>query len=316
MQTTNTVLMVRPSTFASGTEAQVKALKEFDDFVIMLRQAGIVVIEVEDLPTPATLKAIYPHGLFTLHPKQEVKSLGTESDSLYLKDGASDIELKEKDIYLMVYPMFSPDKREEAKKLPIKIVEGHYGDNLETICLLEYAVKNEFADGAASMVFDRENKIIYACRSEHLNEDLLKVIAGTLNYRYFLFDAIDAHSNPIFHTNLMLSIGKKFAFICLEAVKDDMVRKGLKNLLTEMGKEIIEISKDQMYSFLGNIIELYTKKDLTQEPLYVMSAKAKAALTEDQLNKIKDYALILSPDISNIETSCGRSVDCMMVEMF
>ena len=114
----------------------------------------------------------------------------------------------------------------------------------------------------------------------------------------------------------MLSIGKKFAFICLEAVKDDMVRKGLKNLLTEMGKEIIEISKDQMYSFLGNIIELYTKKDLTQEPLYVMSAKAKAALTEDQLNKIKDYALILSPDISNIETSCGRSVDCMMVEMF
>ena len=65
MQTTDTVLMVRPVNFSFnaqtatnnafqqegyGEQAQARALVEFDNYVKLLREAGVNVIVVDDTP--------------------------------------------------------------------------------------------------------------------------------------------------------------------------------------------------------------------------------------------------------------------------
>ena len=70
MQTTNTVLMIRPARFAfnpdtafnnrfqqpflAPEQAQQKALEEFDGYVDTLRQHGVEVLVVQDTPAPHT----------------------------------------------------------------------------------------------------------------------------------------------------------------------------------------------------------------------------------------------------------------------
>ena len=110
MQTTDTVLMVRPVNFTFNEQtaannsfqqagftdrAQEKALEEFDNYVRMLREAGIRVIVAEDTPDPHTPDSIFPNNWFSTHaPQENSDSSGT----------------------LVLYPMFAPNRREERYK--------------------------------------------------------------------------------------------------------------------------------------------------------------------------------------------------------
>ena len=77
MQTTNTVLMVKPVNFSFNSQtaennafqeegfqeqAQEKALEEFNNYVKLLEEAGVNVIVVEDTPEPHTPDSIFPNN--------------------------------------------------------------------------------------------------------------------------------------------------------------------------------------------------------------------------------------------------------------
>ena len=78
--------------------------------------------------------------------------------------------------------------------------------------------------------------------------------------------------------------------------------------LEKTGKEIVELSADQISNFAGNAIELQNKSG---EKLLVLSNRAVRALTEEQRETLTGYARLLRLGLPTIELG-GGSVRCMM----
>ena len=137
-----------------------------------------------------------------------------------------------------------------------------------------------------------------------------------MGYDYFLFHAEDMNGNPIYHTNVMMSVGEQLAVVCLDAITDIEERMSLIELLEESDKEIVEISLEQMNEFAGNMLQLHTVKDGELKYIMVMSARAKDSLDHDQIEAIEKYCKIVAPDLEFIERNGGGSARCMLAEIF
>ncbi len=320
MQTTDTVLMVRPVNFSFnaqtatnnafqqegyGEQAQARALVEFDNYVKQLRKAGVNVIVVDDTPDPHTPDSIFPNNWFSTHAADEVE------------DFLSQEEAAEKTTAVVIYPMYAPNRREERGKNALQVLSEHYGGNYKILDLSGYENDEMFLEGTGSLILDRENKIAYGCISPRTNEDVVEKWADALNYDYCLFDAVDAQGTPIYHTNVMMWIGKEFAVVCLDAIEDIEQRMGLIEALEECDKQIVEISLEQMNNFAGNMLELEGKDDNgNPHPVIVMSKTAFESLDNEQLYTLQNYATIVAPDLEYIEKNGGGSARCMVAEIF
>ena len=93
----------------------------------------------------------------------------------------------------------------------------------ELIDISMFAEDDMFLEGTGSIVFDHENKIAYAARSNRTNINLLKFVCQKLGYSSAEFDAVDGNGVPIYHTNVMLWIGTEVAAICSESIKEPKV---------------------------------------------------------------------------------------------
>lgn len=301
MQSASCFLMIRPACFFFNEETDKsnafqnrlnfntvdltqQAQIEFDEFVAVLRQHDIQVIEVEDTLLPPKPDAVFPNNWISVHENGHV----------------------------FTYPMESKNRRSErrleviqelSKYLPIKQLND----------LAEYEGQNKFLEGTGSMVLDRVNKIVYAGLSPRTNLEVLEDFASQVNYEVINFKASDEQGKLIYHTNVMMSVGEQFAVVCLEAVRDINERKNLLKSLEESRKDLIEISLDQMNAFAGNILQVKSK---TGESFIVLSATAFNAFNKNQLNALKKYGVLLPIDISVIEKVGGGSVRCMMAEVF
>jgi len=296
-QTTNHVLMVRPSRFAfneqtatnnafqqkseEGEEVVAKqAIKEFDDFVDLLRENGVTVDVLQDTPEPPTPDSIFPNNCFSTH-----------GDTLVL------------------YPMFAPNRRLERKKLRVAFRELHYTRDVD---FTPYENSGHFLEGTGSLVLDREHRIAYACLSPRTDEKALEEWAKTMGYRYFAFHSVDEQGTPIYHTNVMMHVGTRQAVVCLDSVRDESERGELLAHLQGNGKEVVPITLEQMYQFAGNMLELHNDN----EQLLIMSQTARQSLTPEQISTLSKYTRIISPDIHTIETAGGGSARCMLAEIF
>ena len=299
MQSTSKILMVRPVNFGFNEEtainnsfqvkgyeesANAKALTEFDRFVGLLRENGVDVYVVNDTEEPHTPDSIFPNNWFSTH------------------EGGT----------LVLYPMFAPNRRAERKEGVLNTIRRIF-NTVRIVDLTAAEDKGKFLEGTGSMVIDRDNDIVFVCRSSRSDEDMLLQFCEELECEYYMFDAVDAAGNPIYHTNVMMAIGGGFAVVCLDAVKDIDVRVTLIDLLEENDKEIIEISLEQMANFAGNMLEV---KSMNGEPLLVISERAKSSLDSDQILAIGKYCRILSVDLEYIEKNGGGSARCMMAEIF
>ena len=82
-------------------------------------------------------------------------------------------------------------------------------------------------------------------------------------------------------------------------------------MLENTGREIIEISQDQIASFAGNALELQGRGG----KLLALSTTAANALSAEQKARIGNYAALLPIDIPTIELA-GGSVRCMLAEVY
>jgi hypothetical protein len=133
-----------------------------------------------------------------------------------------------------------------------------------------------------------------------------------MNYTPIVFNSI-YQSKPIYHTNVMMSICNNFSIICLDSIKDDNQRRSVKANLKDSNLEIIDITIDQMCSFLGNSIQLI---DSNYNPLLVMSSTAYYSISSSQIKIIEKYTDIIHSDIKTIEKNGGGSARCMIAEIF
>ena len=117
----------------------------------------------------------------------------------------------------------------------------------------------------------------------------------------------------IYHTNVMMCIGDRFAVVCLASIDDKKERKSLIKHLQDDGKKVIEISEEQVNSFAGNMLQLKGSEDASY---LVMSESALNSLRPAQVQLIESYTTIVSSPLDTIESCGGGSARCMMAEVF
>ena len=162
------------------------------------------------------------------------------------------------------------------------------------------------------MIFDRVNKTVFACKSSRTSLEALEIFCKDMGYNPIVFDAI-IDNYPIYHTNVMMSLGKKTAFLCSESIKDKADNLLIKNYFKDLEKNIIEISPEQMNNFAGNVLEVENGKG---ESHIIMSDSAYKALDHKQLDSISSVANIIAIPLPTIERYGGGSARCMIAEIF
>ncbi len=299
MQTTAKLLMVRPANFAFNeqtaennqfqqksdqTQVAEKALAEFDALVKLLKANDVDVIVVQDTSEPWTPDSIFPNNWFSSHFEGE----------------------------LVLYPMFAENRRLERKEHVLNLLKRGFNHN-KVVDLTHWEGEGEFLEGTGSMILDRRKHIAYCCRSARTSEKVLSEFCSIMNYQPIVFDAFDKNDNQIYHTNVIMNIGMQVAVICLESIKDENERKKIVAQLTSTGKIIVDISLEQVDSFVGNMLEVRSRNG---SPITVMSAAAQRALTFEQENTISTFSKIISSDLQTIEKNGGGSARCMIAEIF
>jgi hypothetical protein len=128
------------------------------------------------------------------------------------------------------------------------------------------------------------------------------------------FIAADQNGQPIYHTNVMMCVADEYAVDCTACIKDETERKKLVDSLAKHGKEIIEISFDQMNHFAGNMLQVSNAEG---KKFLVMSSQAFHSLTTNsRFLRSGNMNPIIHSDITTIETNGGGSARCMMAEVF
>jgi hypothetical protein len=113
----------------------------------------------------------------------------------------------------------------------------------------------------------------------------------------------------MYHTNVMMCIGTAFALVGLEMIPNKAERQWVRARLEKTGKEIVELTADQITNFAGNAIELQNQDG---EKLLVLSTRADCALTAEQRKRLNRYARLVPLELPTIELG-GGSARCIIV---
>jgi hypothetical protein len=294
------LLLIRPAAFALNAQTAVNnyfqpqsmsddagaihvaALSEFDAMVRRLNEADIDVVVVQDTTEPHTPDSIFPNNWVSFHEAGHV-----------------------------LYPMYAPNRRLERE---LDIWSSLPPSDL-IIDLSDEENQGRFLEGTGSLVLDRPNRVAYAAISERTDASLVNRWCEAMNYEPVTFSALQTVGEerlPIYHTNVMMSVGEGFALWCPECIDDETERSAVETSLRSANKELIAISEAQMHSFAGNILQVFNRK---KEPFILMSAAAEAALQGPALDALKRHGSILSCAIPTIEKYGGGSARCMVCEI-
>ena len=166
------------------------------------------------------------------------------------------------------------------------------------------------------MVLDRVNQIAYCARSERTSPILIDMFCQKMGYTavvFSSFQSVNGQRQPIYHTNVMMSIGLDFAVVCLDSIDETQELNALIHSLETTGKTIIELTEEQIHQFAGNILELQSNKG---DRLLAMSTSAFDALTDSQKSALSSKLTMVHSPLPTIERLGGGSARCMMAELF
>lgn len=282
--TARTNTFPHPSDLDPATIA-IMADREFNLVVEALRREGITVTILPARPDIEAPDAVFPNNWISFH-----------------EDGS-----------IVLYPMRHESRRLEVCPEILKDLEecGLRGFN-QVHDLTSYIEREMYLEGTGSLVLDRHNHIAYASLSERTSAFMVNRWCTLMNYRPVTFSAFDAADFPLYHTNVMMSIGSHLAVICAESIHNNEERTNVLHQLESTGHHIIEISLEQMSMFAGNVLELCS---LSGERLLFMSARALNSLQQEQIDAISRTNKVISVPIDMIEYVGGGSIRCMMAEV-
>ena len=260
-----------------------KVLKEFDNFVNVLRSNGAEVIVINDTPNPHTPDAVFPNNWISFHTSGDI----------------------------FLYPMQAQNRRLERREDIIRQLEDKFKVR-HIIDLSRYEKQDKFLEGTGSMVFDRENKLAYACLSPRTDAEVLNAFCQQSGYKPVVFHAFDKNNQAIYHTNVMMCIAERYAVICLDSITNNKEREAVVEALYGTQKNIFNISFEQMYNFAGNLLEVF---NTSGDSLLIMSGSAYRSLSDHQIATLQQFSKIVYAEIPTIEYVGGGSVRCMMAEV-
>ncbi len=306
-QCADAVLMVRPAAFdynpetaasnrlqqAAGIPAHTArelARSEFDDMARTLRGEGVRVCVAEDTPDPPKPDAVFPNNWVSFH-----------------SDGT-----------VVLYPMQAESRRRERRRAVIEQAAAELGFRTHrTLDLTHHESEGRFLEGTGSLVLDRAHRVAYACKSPRTHEAVLEEWSRELNYEPFLFAAEDRQGAPLYHTNVMMSIGARFVLVAMDSIVPDDRQRVLRHLAAG-DREIIDVGWTGVEGFAANVLELASWDEALGDcGVLVMSTTARQALTMEQFARIAACTdTVLTIPVPTIERLGGGSVRCMLAEVF
>ena len=294
VQAPGAVVLIRPHHFASNPETAVDnafqridtertakdvAAAAYDDATRLaeaLEGAGITVHLFED-DDAARPDSVFPNNWFSTHAGGRIA----------------------------VYPMFTPSRRLERRSDVLELLKERYRVQ-EIVDYSGLEVDGLYLEGTGAMVLDGLNRVAYTVRSNRADPIVLERFCTAFGYEPMVFDA-ELDGVPIYHTNVMMCIGTEYALVGLDLMTNPERRAEIAERLVEPGRELIELSNQQITDFAGNAIELQG----TEGRVLALSERADRSLTPAQRAIIEKSARILPVDVSTIELE-GGSVRCMI----
>jgi hypothetical protein len=303
-QCAGAVLMVRPAAFGFNAETAgsnsfqhkggtgdvaSQGRAEFDAFAAALASEGVRVCVVEDTAEPRKPDALFPNNWVSFHA-----------------DGT-----------VVLYPMQAANRRIERCVEIVEAVTRETGFRVtRTIDLTSHEKSGRFLEGTGSLVLDHRSRVAYACRSPRTDETVAREWSQAIGYDLELFDARDATGASIYHTNVVMSIGTRFAVAALDnivAADRERVARRLQDT-----RDLIAIDDAEMRGFAGNVLELGSwDEHLGDFRLLVMSRTTRRALHPEKFARLSAAVdSVLAAPVETIERHGGGGVRCMLAEIF
>ncbi len=244
-QSANAVFMVRPARFGLNAQTQAsnrfqredadlqataagRARVEFDALVQGLHGAGVSVHSYDDRIDPCCPDAVFPNNWLSFHA-----------------DGT-----------LVLYPMLAPNRRRERRPdlLAACVAEGAYRVQ-QLLDLTHYETRQAYLEGTGSVVFDHAARVAYAGLSPRTHLEPLAELCAELGYESCVFATADATGTPVYHTNVVLAVGTRFAVVALDLIVA-VDRERVLHALSAGGRDVVTIDARQAGCFAGNVLEL------------------------------------------------------------
>lgn len=298
-QCTSCVFMVRPLHFGfneqtalsnsfqnkvSDADLLLKVQQQFDGVVKILRDHDIEVFVFEDRPEVVTPDSIFPNNWICINNNS-----------------------------ISLFPMLTANRQTERRQDIISFLSGRMNPQKNLIDLTEFENQNKYLEGTGSMVLDHANRIAYACLSPRTDVEVFNQWCQALNYKPITFSAFDKNSQPIYHINVIMTIGTGYAVIAGETITDTIEREVVESSLISTNHELIFISYEQVLFFAGNMLEV---KNKSGKKFLLMSDTAYKSLSLSQIDKLRKYCEPLVFIIPSIEETGGGSIRCMIAEVF
>ncbi|MFZ9960506.1 MAG: citrulline utilization hydrolase CtlX [Candidatus Limnocylindrus sp.] len=244
-----------------------------------LRGLGVEVLLIDDLPGSDVPDSVFPNNWISTH-----------------EDGR-----------IVLYPMATPSRRRERRADVVEALRARYlvSDVIDLSAMEQDAL---YLEGTGALVLDHVNRVAYVARSGRAHTAAALRWCSAMEYDAEIFDTVDAHGAPIYHTNVVLSIGSEFVTAGLENIPDPTERARVLARLTASGREVVALDPAQVAEFAGNGLELIGADG---RQIFALSARAAAALRADQRAQIERFAHVFPISIPTIERS-GGSVRCTL----
>jgi hypothetical protein len=296
------VLMVRPSAFGWNPDTAAsnrfqgqapvagdlaaRARAEFDVLAGALAGAGVEVHALPEPPGPPCPDAVFPNNWLSLHA-----------------DGTA-----------VLYPMLAPSRRRERRFELLAELEERGGFRIERLLdLTHHELAGRFLEGTGSVVFDHAARVAYACLSPRTDAAVLRELCEELGYEPVPFRATGPGGVPVYHTNVLLAVGRGCAVVCAEAV-DEVDRAALLERLGHGGRPVETIGAAQMAQFSGNCLEL---RDAAGGSVLAISRRGWDALAPAARARLESVvSKVVAVPVPAIEDAGGGSVRCMLAEVF
>ena len=310
-QATDTVFMVAPRHFhmnqatamdnvyqnlpehlqgASGQQVADLAMKEFQRLVSILKENGVSVLVEEPLEEQREcVDAVFPNNWVSFHEGK-----------------------------IVLYPMMAENRRKERRMDVVRRLCRQL--RAEVVDYTSWERRGKFLEGTGSMVLDRTNRLCYACLSSRTHPAVLAEFCRDFGYEAVTFEASQAPADgkrrgvPVYHTNVICSVGDGFAVLCTESIRDERQRKRVVDVIKSTNKELVEIEEKQVYNFAGNCLQV---TGFGGKRLLVMSTAAYQSYRSDQLAVLRRHVdNILHVPLPTIESLGGGGARCMLGEIF
>ena len=224
---------------------------------------------------------------------------------------------------ITLFPMRHPNRRKERREDLIQFLTDRYNvvgkradqpeGQILDLTSSELDDPPQILEGTGALVLDRTHRVAYVCLSERADLDLAATWCNLSGYELIAFSANDEKGRPIYHTNVMMSVGTNGAIVCRPSLSDEEY-KLVADKLKQTGRTIIDIDFTQMGEMCGNVLEI---AGLGGTKCLLMSTRARDSFSQTQKNEIEklwDSTHVSS--IPTLEEVGGGGVRCCVAELF